>query len=48
MTHLTKILVVNHKQLSNNIIDALAIFIVPTGWQCQAGAPVAKASKFEC
>jgi hypothetical protein len=46
MTHSTKILAVNRKQLSNNIIYP-PIFMVPTGQQCQGGATVAKVSKFE-
>ncbi len=56
----TKILAVNHKQLSNNIIDPLAIFMVPNiidplaifmvpmGWQCQCRATVGKVSKSMC
>jgi hypothetical protein len=46
MTHLTKILVVNCKQHSNNII--YPYFMVSMGQQCQGGATVAKVSKFEC
>ncbi len=48
MTHLTKILVVNHKQLSNNIIDPLFLWYLWVSSQCQGGARVPKVSKFEC
>jgi hypothetical protein len=43
---LTKILAVNCKQLSNDIIDhPLAILMVPMGWQHQGGATVGKVPK---
>ncbi len=45
-THLTKILAVNHKQLSSDTIEP-PIFMVPMGWQCQGRATVGKVSKFE-
>jgi hypothetical protein len=45
--HSTKILAVNRKQLSNDSIDPLAIFMVPMGPQCQSRATVGKVSKFQ-
>jgi hypothetical protein len=44
-THLTKILVVNRKQLSSNIIDPLFLWYLWLGWQCQGRATVGKVSK---